>query len=331
MSATLHVISAGVQTSVQDVGRELARRYGVPRGGAMDLLALIAANRLVGNPTNAAALEISGGGAIFTLLRPTLLALTGADLGAELDGRPLRPWVAELASAGATLSVTARRGGWGARAYLALAGGIEVPQLLGARATYLAGGFGGLHGRTLRAGDRLHTGMAPQSCWSLVGGQWPAHARPAYGATPTLRFIPGPYDQTLEPDSLVALRTTMLRVGPTSNRIGYRLEGLQLRFTQPQSLPSFGVLPGALQVPPDGSPILLMAEAQTVGGYPVVGVVISPDLPLAAQLLPGDSLRLEAIDQDEARAVQRQWVSWLAAEPELDDWSAQLALSGALP
>jgi biotin-dependent carboxylase-like uncharacterized protein len=331
LSGTLQVISAGVQTSVQDGGRELARRYGVPRGGAMDLLALIAANRLVGNPTNAAALEISGGGAIFTLLRPTLLALAGADLGAELDGRPVRPWVAELASAGATLTMSARRGGWGARAYLALAGGIEVPCLLGARATYLAGGFGGFQGRALRAGDRLHTGMVPQGRWSLAGGAWPAHARPAYGATPTLRFIPGPYDQALEPDSLAALRTAMLRVGPTSNRIGYRLEGLQLCFTQAQSLPSFGVLPGAIQVPPDGNPILLMAEAQTVGGYPVVGVVITPDLPLAAQLLPGDSLRLAAIDQDEARAAQHLWASWLAAEPELDDWMVQLALSGELP
>jgi biotin-dependent carboxylase-like uncharacterized protein len=331
MTSTLHVLSPGLLASVQDAGREAARRYGVPRSGAMDRFALAAANRLVGNPPAAAALELTAGGGVFELLRPSLLALVGADFGASLDGRALRPWRAELASRGSRLALSARRSDWGARVYLALAGGIAAPEVLGARATYLAGGFGGLGGRALRAGDCLSTDMATTSPWSLAGGHWPMHARPPYGPTPTLRFIPGPHYAELEPAAQLALSTAMLKLGADSNRMGYRLSGVQLSFSQPRSLASFGVISGALQVPPDGAPILLMADAQTVGGYPVVGVVIAADLPLAAQLMPGDCLRLAPTTLEIALAAHQAQATWLATGPILDELPAQLALAGALP
>lgn len=331
MNPTLRVLSPGLLTSVQDSGREAARRYGVPRSGAMDRFALAAANRLVGNPPAAAALEITSGGASFELLRPALLALAGADLGATLDGRPLRPWVAEPASRGALLTLTARRDGWGARAYLALAGGVAAPEILGSRATYLAGGFGGLDGRALRVGDCLHSGAPQGSPWALAGGRWPAPARPTYGPDPALRFLPGPHYADLEAAPRAALTTAALRVGRDSNRMGYRLEGLRLSFTRALSLPSFGVIAGAIQIPPDGAPILLMAEAQTVGGYPVVGVVIAADLPLAAQLLPGDALRFVPTSPAAALAAHGALAAWLAAGPETDELPAQIALAGALP
>ncbi|RRR71303.1 MAG: biotin-dependent carboxyltransferase family protein [Candidatus Viridilinea halotolerans] len=326
----IHVISPGLLTTIQDSGRPAARRYGVPPSGAMDMFALAVANRLIGNPSDAAALELTAGGALLEFLRPTLVALTGADLGATLNGRHLAPWQAALLDRGTTLHFRGRQANWGARAYLALAGGIAAPTLLGSRSTYLAGGFGGLEGRALRPGDQLATYASPHSRWPWVGTEWPCHARPLYGHTPTLRFLPGPHYAALTPAAREALSQTTLRVGAAANRIGYRLDGLRLSFSQQLSLPSFGVIAGAIQVPPDGTPILLMAEAQTIGGYPVVAIVIAPDLPLAAQILPGDQLRLAPTTMRAARAAHQRYAAWLATAPQADPWPEQLALAGAL-
>src|SRR5262249_40489266 len=147
VTVALRVLAGGLLATVEDLGRPAARRYGVPGGGAMDIFALQAANRLVGNPPGAAGLEITGGGAIFEVLAPSLLALAGADLGALLDGRPLAPWTATLARPGTQLQFRGRQNDWGARAYVALAGGVAAPEVLGSRGTCLAGGFGGFAGR----------------------------------------------------------------------------------------------------------------------------------------------------------------------------------------
>jgi allophanate hydrolase subunit 2 len=157
---SIEILAAGPLMTVQDLGRPGARRYGVSPGGALDTFALAAANRLVGNPPAAAGLEITAGGAALRLRRPALIALAGGDLAASLDGRPIPLWTAVLADAGATLGLAGRRGAWGARAYLAVAGGVDVPPALGARATDLAGGFGGLEGRALRAQAGARRGPA---------------------------------------------------------------------------------------------------------------------------------------------------------------------------
>jgi biotin-dependent carboxylase-like uncharacterized protein len=329
MTATLRVHSAGLLTTIQDLGRPGMQRYGVPISGAMDTFALAAANRLVGNSFDAAALEITSGGAIFELLAPTLLAVAGAHLRATLNDQPLPLWTAVLAPRGALLRFTARHGGWGARAYLALAGGIGAPVVLGSRSTYLPGSFGGMDGRPLRAGDQLGTGQSCADPQRLAGQRWPEHARPPYSATPTLRMIPGPHSDCFSADALDQPGVTPLRVSQTSNRMGYRLEGVTLRYTRPCSLPSLGVLPGAIQVPPDGTPILLMADAQTTGGYPIIGVVIGPDLPLAAQLLPGDALRCMPISIAAAVHARATWQAQLATPLETDAAVAALAWAGA--
>src|SRR5262245_28997575 len=177
-TAVLRVLAGGLLATVEDLGRPAARRYGVPGGGAMDLFALEAANRLAGNSPGAAALEITGGGAIFEALAPQLLAIAGADLRARLDGRPLAPWMAALARTGARLEFRGRHGDWGARTYLALAGGIVVPEVLGSRGTCLAGGFGGFAGRPLRPGDLLEAGAAHGAPGALAGRRWPTQQRP---------------------------------------------------------------------------------------------------------------------------------------------------------
>lgn len=323
------VIAPGPLMTVQDLGRPAARRLGVPQGGAMDAFALAAANRLVGNPPGAAGLEITAGGAELALARPARLALAGGDLGATLDGRPLPLWTSVLADAGARLRLAGRRGAWGARAYLAVAGGVDVPIVLGSRGTDLGGAFGGLGGRPLRPGDALPVGPEQPGAAAGLGLRWPAPLRPPYGPAPALRLLPGPHLACFAPDALGLLAAAPLRVSVTSNRMGYRLEGALLPHARPCSLPSLGVVPGTVQVPPDGAPILLMADAQTTGGYPVVGVVVAADLPLAAQLLPGDALRLAPCGLDEALAARRALAEALAAAPEGDDGELLAALAGA--
>lgn len=329
MTAALYVRSGGLLTTVQNGGRPGMQRYGVPMSGAMDQFALAAANRLVGNPPHAAAIEITSGGAIFELLGPTLLAVAGADLGATLNDRALPLWTAVLAPRGALLHFTARSGAWGARAYLALAGGVDVPLVLGSRSTYLPGGFGGMDGRPLRAGDHVTAGPPCADPQRMAGQRWPEHARPPYTATPRLRMVAGPHSACFAADALDQLAATPLRISQHSNRMGYRLEGLTLQHVRPCSLPSLGVLPGVVQVPPDGTPILLMADAQTTGGYPIIGTVIGPDLPLAAQLLPGDSLHLLPVSLTDAVHARHAFRTALAAPLETDDTPSLLALAGA--
>jgi allophanate hydrolase subunit 2 len=201
--------------------------------------------------------------------------------------------------------------------------------MLGSRATNLAGGFGGLVGRALHAGDRLPLGVPAHRLLPAVGQRWPEAARPAYAAEPALRIIPGPHLECFTPDALEQLAAARLRISATSNRMGYRLEGLHLPYARPCSLPSLGVVPGTIQVPPDGAPILLMADAQTTGGYPVIGALISADLPLAAQLLPGDGLRFAPTSLPEAAAALRAQAAALAGGPCYDEGDLLAALAGA--
>ena len=326
----IEIVAPGPMLTVQDLGRPGARRHGVPAGGAMDAFALVAANRLVANPPGAAGLELTAGGAELRLAAPALLALAGADLGASLDDRPMPLWQAVRAPAGARLRLAGRRGGWGARAYLAVAGGVAVPPALGSRSTDLAGAFGGHEGRRLRAGDRLPVGEPAPLAALAAGARWPAALRPPYGPRPALRLVPGPHLAYLAPGALAALAGSTLRVSATSNRMGYRLEGLALPHAAPCSLPSLGVVPGAVQVPPDGAPILLMVDAQTTGGYPVLGTVATADLPVAAQLLPGDELRLAPASAEEALAALRAQAAALAAPLEGDEGELLAGLAGAL-
>ena len=273
----------------------------------MDSFALQAANRLVGNAPGDAAIEITAGGAAFRVVSHAAVAvsLAGADWRPSLNRRAIPMWTAWVARPGDMLEMPGPRGGWGARAYLAVGGGIDVPMVLGSRSTDLAGGFGGNQGRALQAGDVLaaYPPAAQPERWA--GRRYRDEARPNYSSGPVVRVVPGPH---LDLVDCVALFGQTWRVGPQSNRMGYRIEGASAPHTQPHSLPSFGVLPGSLQIPADGQPILLMADAQTTGGYPAAGVVIQADLPLCAQLLPGDSLRFVEAGLEEAVAARReQW------------------------
>ena len=302
----LEVILPGLLSTVQDGGRAGYADLGVPGAGACDSVALAVANGLLGNPAAAAALEITLAGPTLRVLITCVVALAGADFAArvEEDGRRLRPGGAYLLRGGTTLVCGSTTGG--ARGYLALAGGVAVPPVLGSAATYLAGGFGGLHGRPLRSGDRLLP-ITPGD-FHAAGWRWPDPSRaPPTPDPPTVRLVPGPHLAAFVPDILATLTAATWTVGPQSDRMGLRLQGPSLARSVAghAELLSQGMVWGALQVPSDGQPIALLADHQTVGGYPVPAVGIRADWPILGQLAPGATVCFALTDLLTAQAAYR--------------------------
>jgi antagonist of KipI len=304
----LEILDGGLLTTVQDTGRRGYQRYGVPASGAMDLLALRAANRLVGNPDDCAALEATLLGPRLRVLAPVTLALTGGDLGATVDGRPAPRWESFDAAAGATLAFSGVRDG--VRAYLAVAGGLDVPVVLGSRSTYLRSRLGGLEGRALKAGDLLRAvGVRPVI--DAAGRRVPEEDRPVYGHAHRLRVVLGPQDDEFTPAGVRTFLSSTYAVTPQSDRMGCRLAGAAIEHASGPDIVSDGTPPGAVQVAGDGMPIVLMADRGTAGGYTKIATVISADLPRLAQAAPGDSVRFEAVSVGEAVALLSEQARWL--------------------
>jgi antagonist of KipI len=305
----IEVLEPGLSTTLQDLGRPGGRRYGVPPGGALDRFAHVAANKLVQNPPGAATLEITLQGPRLLFLTSALIAVTGADLRPFLNGRPIPGWMSVFVRAGqilefqAPLAFAKNTGGggraWGGRAYLAIHGGFEAPLALDSRSTYLRaklGGYKGL-GRALQAGDVLksvpgHLRHFPEA----AGRAFPAEQRPAYGRRVTARVVPGPYQEHFDDHTYQTLFNETYTLAPQSDRMGFRLEGPPLLHRQPElaEIAACGAVFGAIQVPANGQPIVLMADHQVTGGYPIIGTVLSADLPLLAQLLPGDEVQFSS-------------------------------------
>ena len=300
MTPALKVEAPGLLTTVQDLGRPNAIAAGVQAGGAMDRFAHSAANLLVGNDPGLATLECTLRGPTLVAEQACLVAITGADLDPRVNGVPAPAWTSLFLSPGDRLTFGGRRAG--ARTYVAVAGGFEADRWLGSLSTNLMAGRGGMHGRALRAGDSLAIAWEAKRP-AVAGRRVPEQLRPAY-SDHTLYAIAGPHLKRLDLDSRAALFEALYQVSSMSDRIGYRLEGPQLAATGEELL-SFGLVAGAVQVPHGGQPILLMADHQTAGGYPVVATVVSASLPIAAQLLPGDELRLEAITVESAQKMRR--------------------------
>jgi antagonist of KipI len=323
------VLRPGLLTTVQDGGRPGLQRHGVVVGGALDDFALRVANLLVGNAARAAGLEITLLGPALRLAADHLLALGGADLTAMLDGEPVPPWRAFAAAAGSTLSF--RGPVSGARAYLAVAGGVDVPPVLGGRGTDLRAGFGGLDGRPLRAGDTVPAGTAATAAAALRaallrGGRrvaaWGAGPGllPRYAAEPVVRVLPGPEHDLFTAASRAALVEASFEVRPQSDRMGYRLGGPRLELADPLELVSSPVTAGTVQVPAGGQPIVLLADRQTTGGYPRIAHVVTVDLPLLAQAPPGAAVRFRAIGLAEAQRL------WLERERDLRTFAEAVRL-----
>jgi antagonist of KipI len=303
MSDVLRVRKPGLLSTVQDLGRPNAVAAGVPPGGAMDRFAHRAANLLVGNDEGAATLECTLSGPELVATHSCLVAITGADLDLQINGRPAPMWTGVFLSEGDEVAFAGRRSG--GRTYIALAGGIAGDRWLGSLSTNLLVARGGMHGRQLLAGDVI-AAVGGLSVPTVSGRHLAQHLRPTYDDH-ALPSIPGPHFKRLGLEDRKALFGSTLHVSRDADRMGYRLEGPGLDASGDELL-SFGLTAGAIQVPRGGQPILLMADHQTAGGYPVVAVLAGAALPVAAQLLPGDELSFAEVSIEAAlrmRAAQR--------------------------
>jgi len=308
---SVRVLAPGLLTTVQDGGRRGHSAIGVGSAGPMDSVSLRLANLLVGNAHDAAALEITLRGPRLRFEHDALIAITGADIEAACGGQPVATWrpVALRAGSEVVFGGTTR----GARSYVAWSGGIGQPQVLGSRSADINSGIGAHAGRALAPGDVLPAGggvdVTPALLRRITAGQPVARAAWSLDPQPWLDLdfrqpvcaIAGAHFGALDAASQRAVFAADFRVGAESNRVGFRLGGTKLALREPLELVSEGVVPGTVQLPPGGDPIILMAEAPTCGGYPRVAQVIAVDLPLIAQRRPGDSLRLTEISLADAQ------------------------------
>jgi len=320
----------GLLASVQDLGRHGHRQLGICPGGALDVLALTLANRLVGNVDGAAGLELTMGGCEVRFETDTRIALAGDDFGAQLDGVPLWPCWSVPVAAGQVLKLSGANAAGakkaGLRSWLAIAGGIDVVPVLGSRSTDLKAGFGGHEGRALRKGDKLPLGASrldaaqrARKPFGLRGPDWgPEEADGAIA----LRVLPGPELEQFTLAAREVLWGERWRITSQSNRMGSRLAGTELKRKRAGDMLSSGVIPGTIQVPPSGQPIILMGDAQTTGGYPRIGVVIRADLWKLAQAPLNGKLRLVQVNMAEALAA------WAGQQRYLAQVAQGLAVAG---
>jgi antagonist of KipI len=283
------VIRAGMMTTVQDLGRRGHLSEGVAAGGAADPFALRVANLLVGNPEEAPGIEVTLTGPELEFSEAAWVAVCGA----RFEGVP--SWKPFRIEAGGRLRLGARL--QGCRGFVAVSGGLEIEPVLGGRGTLVSAGLGGFHGRALRAGDVLRcvpSGRVPAGHWSID-----ERILPHYSTEPSVRAVPGLHAGEFGGE----LHSGRFAVAAESDRMGIRLKGPKLERAGGGDLVSAAVAPGTVQVPPDGNPIVLMADAQTLGGYPRAAHVVAVDLPLLAQLAPGDAVRFVPATLAEAHAL----------------------------
>jgi biotin-dependent carboxylase-like uncharacterized protein len=279
-------------------------RYGISPGGAADRTALVEANRAVGNPDGAAGLEITLSGPVLRVLRPVRIAVAGADLGARVNGFPLARGVAYDLRAGDTVAFDPDRAAGGLRAYLALAGGIEMPVVLGSRATDLTAGMGGMEGRSLRAADVLRTGLSRRDGVVSRGMPTVSHR----GET-TIRVVRGPQADRFDGTAWDTFLNGRFTVSSQSNRMGLRLDGppiVPAGGSGGSDLISEGMVTGAIQVTSGGQPIVMLPARATIGGYAKIATVITADLDRLGQLRPGTAVRFREVTLDAATAIARE-------------------------
>jgi len=305
----LEVIEANGLVTVQDLGRRGWRRFGVPLSGPMDAFAFQAANSLVGNPLNTAALEIGAGELELETDQDCVIAAAGVGYTVSVYIWEFQLWDSYFVRAGWRIRL--KKNGYGMWAYLAVAGGFDTVPVLNSHSTFLRSRLGGLDGQSLQGGDQLKIGTTKLALADLAARRLVADARPAYTQSPLVDVILGPQAGRFTDESLETFLSSPYRVSTTSDRMGYRMEGTRLEHHGNVDMISEGMDVGSVQIPPDGQPIVMMADCATTGGYPKVASVIHADLPLLAQCTPGaDSVRFRETTveaaQDKYRTVMEK-------------------------
>jgi biotin-dependent carboxylase-like uncharacterized protein len=310
--SSLAVLDGGLLTTVQDLGRFGYQRVGIPSSGPMDRLAFIAANRIVANPDAAAALECTIKGPRLEVREAAVVAVAGAPMGFTVNGQEAQTWTAVRVRPGDVLGF--QMASAGCRAYLAVAGGIDVPPVLGSRATYLRGQLGGLGGRALRKGDALSVG--PPRAAAREGRAVPPALRPTYPAERECRVILGPQADRFTPEGVRAFLGDPYEVTPQADRMGYRLKGPVIEHARGHDIVSDGIPPGGIQVPGEGQPIVLLVDRQTAGGYTKIATVIGVDIGAIGQTRPGQRVRFRQVTLEDAHAALAAEAAWLARAVE---------------
>ncbi|MDO9509278.1 MAG: biotin-dependent carboxyltransferase family protein [Thermovirgaceae bacterium] len=304
------VLAPGLLTTVQDLGRWGFQAFGMPVAGAMDVYSLMAGNAVVGNIPGAAGLEITLTGPELRFDSPGLACVAGGDLGPLLNGFPVSSWEGIRVSEGDVLSFRGAASG-GARAWVCVGGGVDVPLVMGSRSTYLRGGLGGHEGRRLKRDDVLPCGN-PDTLWPRGEGFCvPSSLRPQVTGEPQVRVIPGPQEDMFSPEGVDSFYNSGYSVGSESDRMGYRLEGPAVEHSNGADIISDAVAQGSIQVPGHGFPIVMLADRQTTGGYPKIATVINADLQLLSQMAPGDGLTFRRVQVSEAAEASRKMMEAL--------------------
>jgi len=306
----IRVLDAGPLTTVQDGGRAGQLRYGIPPSGPVDRRAFVIANRLAGNDGGAAGLECTVMGPRFEMQAACAIAVTGADMPVTVNGSEAPSWAAIDVKPGDVVKIGAARAG--VRGYVAFAGGLDVPVVLGSRSTYIRGRLGGVEGRAVRRDDvlRLLPAAAPRRHAVM------REARPDFSGDPELRVVLGPQADRFTDDGIAALLGGAYEMLPQSDRMGARLRGPKIAHARGHDIISDGIPLGGIQVPGDGQPIVLLVDRQSTGGYTKVATVCSFDIARIGQVKPGQRVRFRAIDVAEAHRLAREEAASLARAVE---------------
>ena len=318
----LEVVEPGIFTTIQDLGRKGYFANGIPPSGAMDRFAFRMGNLLVKNPVDEAGIEMTAMGMKVRVLKEAIIALTGADFSSKLNGDSISLWQTIHLKEGDFLTIEKPNRGW--RGYLCVAGGIDVPPILGSKSTYTLGGLGGIRGRPLKKGDLIPVGIPRSPLGTLKGRKVKESVLPEVGSEKELRVVLGPQDDHVKEESIEVFLNTPYQVSIRSNRVGYRFEGPQLFFKErpesrdagldPSNIVDDGNAIGAIQIPAGKEPICLGVDGVTMGGYVKIACLITADMDRMAQLKPKDLARFKSITVDEARSILLQSIERVKEE-----------------
>ncbi len=292
------IIDPGPLTTIQDSGRKGYQRFGMPIAGAVDLFSYRIANILVENDENAAAIEFTMQGPKMTFLNDTVIAVTGAETVPFIDNKPFPIWQSIFIKKGSILSFKGIKSGF--RGYIAVKGGVDVPDVMGSSSTYLRAKIGGINGQKLKSGVIIKSKAFDKEISENKVRKLPVHLIPDFYESEEIRVILGPQDDLFESESIEVFLSSEYKVTSQSDRMGYRLEGSKLIHKEKADIISDGIPLGAIQVPGHGQPIILLSDRQTTGGYAKIATVISTDLNKVNQLKPGNKIKFKEVSLDEA-------------------------------
>ncbi len=300
--AMIKIINPGLFTTIQDRGRWGYQRFGMSVAGAMDLFSLRVGNMLVGNPEYDAALEATLLGPEILFDCDELISVTGANMGPKINNIPVPMWTTLSVKSGDRLSFSKIQSGL--RAYISFSKGLDVPEIMGSKSTFIRGALGGHEGRKLNSKDEIPLG---NKSICDTGSYLPKEFTPKYTKDNTIRVVLGPQDDYFTDEAKETFLNSKYIITTEADRMGYRLDGPKIQHIEGADIISDGIVFGSVQVPGHGSPIIMMADRQTTGGYTKIATVITPDLPILAQMNPGSTMNFKSISIEESHKLYRDY------------------------